>query len=63
MMTVADGLLAEDSMVLTGYLNKAFHALQTANNDPTSSSLRELAYSSLNGLVEQYHTLSSVVDR
>lgn len=63
MMTVADNLLAEDSIALTRYLNKAFDALQTANNDPTSSSLRELAYSSLNNLVEQYQTLSSIVSR
>jgi flagellar hook-associated protein 1 FlgK len=63
MMTVADNLLAEDSVALTGYLNKAFNALQTANNDPTSSSLRQLAHSSLNNLVEQYRTLSDIVSR
>ncbi|MBD5769743.1 flagellar hook-associated protein FlgK [Marinomonas colpomeniae] len=63
MMTVADNLLAEDSVSLTGYLNEAFNALQTANNDPTSTSLRQLAHSSLNNLVEQYKTLSSIVTR
>jgi len=63
MMTVSDNLLAEDSIALTGYLNDAFNALQTAANDPTSSSLRQLAHSSLNTLVEQYKTLSSIVTR
>lgn len=63
MMTVSDNLLAEDSIALTGYLNDAFDALQTAANDPTSSSLRQLAHSSLNTLVEQYKTLSSIVTR
>lgn len=63
MMTVSDNLLAEESVSLTSYLNKAFNALQTANNDPTSSSLRELAHASLNNLVEQYKTLSSIVSR
>lgn len=61
LMTMSDSLLAEDSVSLTGYLNKAFSALQNANNDPTSSSLRELAYSSLNNLVNQYKTLSGLV--
>ena len=61
MMTVSDNLLAEDSVALTGYLDKAFNALQTANNDPTSASLRQLAHSSLNNLVEQYKTLSGMV--
>ncbi|MCW4629242.1 flagellar hook-associated protein FlgK [Marinomonas rhodophyticola] len=61
LMTMSDSLLAEDSVSLTGYLNKTFSALQNANNDPTSSSLRELAYSSLNNLVSQYKTLSGLV--
>jgi flagellar hook-associated protein 1 FlgK len=63
MMSVSDNLLAEDSISLTKYMNEAFGALQTASNDPTSSSLRELAYLSLNNLVEQYKTLSDVVGR
>jgi len=61
MMSVADNLLAEDSVSLTAYINEAFGALQAANNDPTSSSLRELAHSSLEVLVDQYKTLSNVV--
>ncbi|ETX10420.1 flagellar hook protein FlgK [Marinomonas ushuaiensis DSM 15871] len=63
MMSVADNLLAEDSVSLTAYINEAFGALQAANNDPTSSSLRDLAHSSLNVLVDQYKTLSDVVTR
>ncbi|ETI61714.1 flagellar hook-associated protein FlgK [Marinomonas profundimaris] len=63
MMSVSDNLLAEDSVSLTGYINDAFGALQTANNDPTSSSLRQLAHASLNNLVEQYKTLSGIVTR
>lgn len=63
MISVADNLLAEDSISLTKYMNEAFGALQTANNDPTSSSLRELAHLSLNNLVEQYKTLSGIVTR
>ncbi|NLQ17522.1 flagellar hook-associated protein FlgK [Marinomonas sp. M1K-6] len=61
LMSMSDSLLAEDSVSLTGYLDKAFSALQAANNDPTSSSLRQLAHSSLNNLVEQYKTLSGLV--
>ncbi|MCV2401501.1 flagellar hook-associated protein FlgK [Marinomonas sp. C2222] len=63
MITVSDNLLSEESVSLTTYLNKAFSALQTANNDPTSTSLRELAHASLNNLVDQYETLSSIVSR
>ncbi|MBJ7539803.1 flagellar hook-associated protein FlgK [Marinomonas transparens] len=61
MISVSDGLLAEDSIALNGYLNKAFEALQMANNDPSSPSLRELAHSSLDSLVNQYNTLSGIV--
>ena len=62
LISASDSLFAEDSVALTGYLDKAFGALQAANNDPTSSSLRELAYSSLNNLVQQYRTLSTMID-
>ncbi|MBU1293712.1 MAG: flagellar hook-associated protein FlgK [Gammaproteobacteria bacterium] len=61
LLTASDSLLAEDSVSLTGYLDKAFSALQAANNDPTSPSLRQLAHSSLNNLVDQYKTLSRMV--
>lgn len=61
LLTMSDSLLAEDSVALTGYLDKAFSALQAANNDPTSPSLRQLAHSSLNNLVDQYKTLSRMV--
>ncbi|RBP82411.1 flagellar hook-associated protein FlgK [Marinomonas rhizomae] len=61
LLTMSDSLLAEDSVALTGYLDKAFSALQAANNDPTSPSLRQLAHSSLNNLVDQYKTLSGMV--
>jgi flagellar hook-associated protein 1 len=61
MISTSDNLLAEDSISLNTYLNKSFDALQTANNDPTSSSLRQLAHSSLDNLVRQYHVLSGVV--
>lgn len=63
MMTASDSLLSEDSVSLTGYLDKTFSALQAANDDPTSSSLRQLAHASLNNLVGQYKTLSNVVTR
>ncbi|TYL47143.1 flagellar hook-associated protein FlgK [Marinomonas sp. IMCC 4694] len=63
MMTASDNLLSEQNVALTGYLDKAFGALQAANNDPTSSSLRELAHSSFKDLVNQYKTLSSIVTR
>ncbi|KZN13491.1 flagellar hook-associated protein FlgK [Marinomonas sp. TW1] len=62
-MSAADNLLADESISLTRYLDKAFSALQTASNDPTSSSLRELAHASLETLVQQYKTLSNVVNR
>ena len=61
MISTSDNLLAEDSISLNTYLNKSFDALQTVNNDPTSSSLRQLAHSSLANLVQQYHVLSGVV--
>ncbi|PYF81642.1 MULTISPECIES: flagellar hook-associated protein FlgK [Marinomonas] len=61
MISTSDNLLAEDSISLNTYLNKSFDALQTVNNDPTSSSLRQLAHSSLTNLVQQYHVLSGVV--
>ena len=61
LMTMSDSLLAEDSVSLNGYLDNTFRALQNANNDPTSSSLRQLAYSSLNNLVNQYKTISGLV--
>ncbi|PJE53506.1 flagellar hook-associated protein FlgK [Marinomonas sp. BSi20584] len=61
LMAMSDNLLAEDSISLSGYLDKAFSALQAANNDPTSSSLRQLAHSSLNNLVGQYKALSNMV--
>jgi flagellar hook-associated protein 1 FlgK len=61
MISTSDNLLAEDSISLNTYLNNSFDALQTVNNDPTSSSLRQLAHSSLSNLVQQYHTLSDVV--
>ncbi|MCB5162856.1 flagellar hook-associated protein FlgK [Marinomonas algarum] len=63
LMTASDSLLSEDSVALTGYLDKAFSALQAANDDPTSSSLRQLAHSSLGSVVNQYKTLSTVVTR
>ncbi|QUX92926.1 flagellar hook-associated protein FlgK [Marinomonas sp. A3A] len=62
LLSASDSLFAEDSVALTGYLDKAFGALQAANNDPTSSSLRELAHSSLNNLVNQYKTLSGMIE-
>ncbi|UTV98775.1 flagellar hook-associated protein FlgK [Marinomonas rhizomae] len=61
MISTSDNLLAEDSISLNTYLNKSFDALQTVNNDPTSASLRQLAHSSLQNLVQQYHVLSGVV--
>ncbi|BFM50853.1 flagellar hook-associated protein FlgK [Marinomonas sp. THO17] len=61
MISTSDSLLAEDSISLNTYLNNAFDALQTANNDPTSASLRALTYSSLENLVQQYKVLSSIV--
>lgn len=61
MISTSDNLLAEDSISLNTYLNNSFDALQTVNNDPTSSSLRQLAHSSLENLVQQYHTLSEIV--
>lgn len=63
MMTASDNLLSEQNVALTGYLDKAFSALQAANNDPTSSSLRALAHSSFSDLANQYKTLSSIVTR
>lgn len=61
MMSVSDGLLGESSVSLNSYLNKTFKALQDVNNDPTSSSLRELAHSSLKSLTSHYHTLAKLV--
>mgnify|MGYP000002867515 CR=1 FL=1 len=61
MMSTADGLLGENSVSLNNYLNKAFKSLHEVNNDPTSSSLRELAHSSLKDLTQHYHTLSKLV--
>lgn len=63
MMSMSDELFSEESVSLSGYLDSAFTALQNANNDPTSSSLRQLAHSSLNNLVEQYNSLSNLVTR
>ncbi|MGR0277973.1 flagellar hook-associated protein FlgK [Marinomonas dokdonensis] len=60
MMSLSDGLLAEDSVSLNNYLNDAFKALQAVNNDPASPGLRNLAHSSLGSLVEQYKVLSSM---
>ncbi len=61
MISTSDNLLAEDSISLNTYLNNSFDALQAVNNDPTSSSLRGLAYSSLENLVQQYQVLSGIV--
>lgn len=63
MMSMSDELFSEKSVSLSGYLDSTFTALQNANNDPSSSSLRQLAHSSLNNLVKQYNTLSSIVTR
>lgn len=60
-MSTSDQLLGEKSVSLNGYLSKSFKALQDANNDPTSSSLRDIAHSSLKDLVEHYYTLSNLV--
>ena len=61
MMSVSDDLLGESSVSLNHYLNKSFQALQDVNNDPTSSSLRELAHSSLKSLSGHYQTLAKLV--
>lgn len=62
LMSLSDGLLAEDSVSLNNYLNDAFEAIQAVNNDPASPALRNLAHDSLENLVEQYNLLAGLAD-
>ncbi|MBJ7552781.1 flagellar hook-associated protein FlgK [Marinomonas spartinae] len=60
-MSTSDQLLGEKSVSLNAYLSKTFKAIQDVNNDPTSSSLRDIAFSNIKDLVQHYHTLSNLV--
>ncbi|GAB3477249.1 flagellar hook-associated protein FlgK [Marinomonas epiphytica] len=62
LMSLSDGLLAEDSVSLNNYFNDAFEAIQAVNNDPASPALRNLAHDSLRSLVDQYNVLAGLAD-
>ncbi|TDO96218.1 flagellar hook-associated protein FlgK [Marinomonas balearica] len=62
MMDNMDNVVGEDSVSLNTYLSQSFTDLQTANSDPSSSSARNTAYSSFEGLVERYNEMASIIE-